>query len=94
LPVPMIVGRIEGKSSLARKGLIVHTAGFVDPGFNGQLVLEITNLSDEIFILKPGMRIAQIAFQFLDKPASKPYGHPELGSHYQDQVGVVESWIK
>lgn len=86
-----IVGRIEGKSSWARKGLIIHTAGFVDPGFRGQLTLEITNLSDEIIPLKLGLRIAQIAFQFLDKPANRPYGTPGLDSHYQDQRGPTPS---
>jgi dCTP deaminase len=86
-----IVGRIEGKSSLARKGLIIHTAGFVDPGFRGQLTLEITNLSQNDLTLKVGDRIAQIAFSFLDEAAARPYGTPGLGSHYQDQVGIVNS---
>lgn len=89
-----IVGRIEGKSSWARKGLIIHTAGFVDPGFCGTLVLEITNLSKEAVKLVPGIRIAQISFMFLDKPAQKPYGHKDLKSHYQNQEGIVQSWIK
>lgn len=89
-----IVGRIEGKSSWARKGIIIHTAGFVDPGFKGTLVLEITNLSQDPIELRKGIRIAQIAFQFLDKPSQKPYGHPDLGSHYQNQEGVVKSWIR
>lgn len=86
-----IVGRLEGKSSLARKGLIIHTAGFIDPGFRGNITLEITNLGQEPFLLLPAMRIAQIAFQLLDKPAMRPYGHPELGSHYQSQVGATPS---
>lgn len=86
-----VVGRIEGKSSWARKGLIIHTAGFVDPGFRGQLTLEMTNLSDTPVPLKVGVLIAQIAFQLLDKPAARPYGHPELGSHYQNQEGITDS---
>lgn len=86
-----IVARIEGKSSLARKGLIIHTAGFVDPGFCGNLTLEITNLSRDAFPLEREMLIAQIAFQWLDKPAMRPYGHPELDSHYQGQQGVTHS---
>lgn len=90
---PNIVGRIEGKSSLARKGLIIHTAGFVDPGFLGTLTLEITNLGKDAFVLKREMLIAQIAFQWLDNPAERPYGHPELDSHYQGQQGVTHSRI-
>lgn len=86
-----LVGRIEGKSSLARRGLIIHTAGFVDPGFEGQLTLEITNLSDEAQSLIYGMLIAQVAFQQLDRPARRPYGHPDLGSHYQGQTGATPS---
>lgn len=81
-----MVARIEGKSSLARKGIMVHTAGFIDPGFEGQLTLEIVN-HGKPFPLMSGMRIAQLAFQWLDYPASRPYGHPELGSHYHGQVG-------
>jgi dCTP deaminase len=84
-----IVGRLEGKSTWARKGLIVHTAGFVDPGFRGQLVLEITNLSGETITLKYGDRIAQICFMEMDGPAERPYGHKDLKSHYQDQEGVT-----
>lgn len=84
-----LVARIEGKSSLARKGLMVHTAGFIDPGFEGTLTLEITNHSGVPFNLEAGMKIAQLAFQELDTPALRPYGHPELGSHYQGQVGAT-----
>lgn len=86
-----IVGRIEGKSSNARSGLIIHTAGFVDPGFIGQLTLEITNLSNEFVPLRKGMLVAQIAFQQMDRPARKPYGHPDLNSHYQNQKGATPS---
>lgn len=86
-----LVGRMEGKSSLARQGLIVHTAGFVDPGFCGQLTLEITNLSKEIRPLDPGMLIAQIAFTLLDRPSNRPYGTEGLGSHYQYQKGPTAS---
>ena len=87
-----IVARIEGKSSLGRLGLIVHaTAGFVDPGFKGTLTLEITNLTRVPIILWPGKPIAQLSFMTLDRPAERPYGHPELGSHYADQVEATES---
>jgi deoxycytidine triphosphate deaminase len=79
-------------SSLGRLGLIVHaTAGFVDPGFKGTLTLEITNLTRVPIILWPGKPIAQLSFMTLDAPAERPYGHPELGSHYQGQVEATES---
>jgi len=87
-----LVARIEGKSSLGRLGLIVHaTAGFVDPGFRGTLTLEITNLTRVPIILWPGKPIAQLSFMTLDRPAERPYGHPDLGSHYQSQVDATES---
>lgn len=88
-----LVGRIEGKSTWARRGLIIHTAGFVDPGFKGQLTLEMTNLSQEIISLKLGDRIAQIAFQRLDTPAARPYGSNGLGSHYQNQEGITQASV-
>ena len=87
-----IVARIEGKSSLGRLGLIVHaTAGFVDPGFEGTLTLEITNLTRVPIILYPNLPIAQLSFMRLDQPAERPYGHPELGSHYHGQTDATES---
>lgn len=87
-----LVSRVEGKSSLGRLGLIVHaTAGFVDPGFKGTLTLEITNLTRVPIKLWAGRPIAQLSFMTLDRPAERPYGHPELGSHYQGQVESTES---
>ena len=87
-----IVCRIEGKSSLGRLGLIVHaTAGFVDPGFEGTLTLEITNFNSVPIVLRPGLPIAQLSFMALDRPAERPYGHPDLGSHYHGQVEATES---
>ena len=87
-----IVARIEGKSSLGRLGLIVHaTAGFVDPGFSGTLTLEITNLTRVPIVLWPGKPIAQLSFMALDRPAERPYGHPDLGSHYHGQLEATES---
>jgi dCTP deaminase len=87
-----IVARIEGKSSLGRLGLIVHaTAGFVDPGFKGTLTLEITNLTRVPIKLWAGKPIAQLSFMTLDRPAERPYGHPDLGSHYHGQVEATES---
>jgi len=87
-----IVARIEGKSSLGRLGLIVHaTAGFVDPGFKGTLTLEITNFNSVPIVLRTGLPIAQLSLMGLDAPAERPYGHEELGSHYQAQVDATES---
>jgi dCTP deaminase len=87
-----IVARIEGKSSLGRLGLIVHaTAGFVDPGFRGTLTLEITNLTRVPIKLYASRPIAQLSFMTLDAPALRPYGHADLGSHYQGQVEATAS---
>jgi dCTP deaminase len=87
-----IVARIEGKSSLGRVGLIVHaTAGFCDPGWKGTLTLELNNLTRVPIKLYAGLRIAQLSFMALDAPAERPYGHAELGSHYQGQVEATES---
>ena len=87
-----VVARIEGKSSLGRLGLIVHaTAGFVDPGFRGTLTLEITNFNSVPIVLRPGLPIAQLSLMTLDRAAERPYGHPELGSHYHGQVEATES---
>ncbi len=87
-----IVARIEGKSSLGRLGLIVHaTAGFCDPGWKGTLTLELNNLTRVPIRLYPGLLIAQLSFMALDRPALRPYGSPELGSHYQGQVAATES---
>ncbi len=87
-----IVSRIEGKSSLGRLGLIVHaTAGFCDPGWKGTLTLELTNLTRIPIRLYAGLPIAQLSFMTLDRPAERPYGSPELGSHYQGQLEATES---
>ena len=67
------------------------TAGFVDPGFSGTLTLEITNLTRVPIVLWPGKPIAQLSFMALDRPAERPYGHPDLGSHYHGQVEATES---
>ena len=87
-----IVARIEGKSSLGRLGLIVHaTAGFCDPGWKGTLTLELANLTRVPIRLYHGLAIAQLSFMALDVPAERPYGHEELGSHYQGQVDATAS---
>lgn len=85
-----VAARVEGKSTLGRHGLIVHsTAGFIDPGFNGQITLELSNISNRPLILRPKMPIAQISFMQLAAPVQVPYGDPFLGSHYQGQMGVT-----
>lgn len=87
-----VVARIEGKSSLGRLGLIVHaTAGFCDPGWKGTLTLELNNLTRVPIKLSPGLLIAQLSFMTLDRPARRPYGSAELGSHYQGQREATES---
>jgi dCTP deaminase len=87
-----IVARIEGKSSLGRLGLIVHaTAGFCDPGWKGTLTLELNNLTRVPIKLWAGLAVAQLSFMTLDEPAQRPYGHTELGSHYQGQTEATES---
>lgn len=87
-----IVGRVEGKSTWGRRFLMVHsTAGFIDPGFTGQITLELKNISPRKIELRVGVAIAQISFERLDKPAARPYGHPELNSHYQGQTGATVS---
>jgi dCTP deaminase len=87
-----VVARIEGKSSLGRLGLIVHaTAGFCDPGWKGTLTLELNNLTRVPIKLYPGLLIAQLSFMALDRPAERPYGSSQLGSHYQGQVAATES---
>ena len=86
------VGRLEGKSSLARLGLIIHTtAGFLDPGNSLQLTLELFNASPLPIKLYPGMKIAQIAFEKLDKPCERPYGSKELNSKYYGSTSIDES---
>ncbi len=87
-----LVGRLEGKSSLARLGIVVHaTAGYFDPGFRGTGTLEMSNLANIPIALYPGMKIGQMSFHFLSTPADRPYGSRELGSKYQGQSGPTES---
>lgn len=87
-----VVGVVNGKSSLGRLGIQVHaTAGFIDPGFKGTVVLELSNVANLPILLRPGMKIAQMVFQRLDRAAERPYGHPDLGSKYQGQQGAVAS---
>jgi dCTP deaminase len=83
-----LVGRLEGKSSLGRLGLLIHsTAGFVDAGWDGQLTLELSNVASLPITLYPGMKIGQISFMRMTTPADTPYGTGALGSKYQGQKG-------
>jgi deoxycytidine triphosphate deaminase len=84
-------GRVEGKSTWARRGLLVHTAGFIDPGFRGHITLELKNLGHKPITLLPMEPIVQICFGWLDAPALRPYGSPGLRSHYQGQTGITEA---
>lgn len=86
-----IVARVEGRSSIGRLGLTVHvTAGFIDPGFTGNITLELANLSHNPIVLHKGMRICQIVFDEIEPPLLV-YG--ECGNKYQNQVGVTGSMI-
>ncbi len=85
-----LVARVEGKSTWGRKFLMVHsTAGFIDPGFCGQITLELHNLSPRRLYLRAGEPIAQVSFERLDHAAARPYGHPDLRSRYQHQSGAT-----
>lgn len=89
---PTLAARLEGKSSLGRLGLVTHaTAGFIDPGFTGQVTLELSNSATLPIKLWPGMKIGQLCFIRLTSPAAAPYGHGATGSRYQDQQGPTAS---
>lgn len=87
-----LVGRVEGKSSLGRLGLIIHsTAGFIDAGFDGHITLELTNIATLPITLYPGMKIGQVSFMQMTTPAENPYGKGARGSKYQGQRGPTPS---
>jgi dCTP deaminase len=87
-----LVGRLEGKSSLARLGLLIHsTAGFLDPGFRGHVTLEFSNVANLPITLYPGMKIGQVSFERMTTPADRPYGSAGMGSKYQGQRGPTPS---
>ena len=87
-----IAGRLEGKSSLGRLGLLTHsTAGFIDPGFSGHVTLELSNVANLPIKLWPGMKIGQLALFRLSSPAEHPYGSAVYGSRYQGQRGPTPS---
>ena len=87
-----LVARLEGKSSLGRLGLLIHsTAGFVDAGFEGHLTLELSNVANLPITIYPGMKIGQISFYKMSSPAENPYGSRKVGSKYQGQRGPTPS---
>ena len=87
-----VAGRLEGKSSLGRLGLLTHsTAGFIDPGFSGHVTLELSNVATLPIKLWPGMKIGQLCLFRLSSPAEHPYGSAQYGSRYQGQRGPTQS---
>jgi dCTP deaminase len=87
-----LVARLEGKSSLGRLGLLIHsTAGFVDSGFSGNLTLELSNVANLPITIYPGMPIGQMSFMRMDAPVDRPYGSRETGSKYQGQAEPTPS---
>jgi dCTP deaminase len=87
-----LVARLEGKSSLGRLGLLIHsTAGFVDAGFSGNLTLELSNVANLPITIYEGMPIGQISFMRMDGPVDSPYGSGEAGSKYQGQTEPTAS---
>ena len=86
-----IQATVCGKSSIGRLGLFVENAGFIDPGFEGELTLELYNACSLPIVLTVGQRIAQVSFQELNHSAQYPYGSSPLGSHYHGQTGATAS---
>ncbi len=87
-----LAGRLEGKSSLGRLGLLTHsTAGFIDPGFDGHITLELSNVANLPITLWPGMKIGQLCLFRLSSAAENPYGSKAAGSRYQGQRGPTPS---
>jgi dCTP deaminase len=87
-----LVARLEGKSSLGRLGLLIHsTAGFIDPGWDGHVTLELSNVATLPITIYPGMKIGQISFMQMTEPAATPYGSDAIGSKYKGQKGPTAS---
>src|SRR5256885_3144113 len=87
-----LAGRLEGKSSLGRLGLLTHsTAGWIDPGVTGHITLELSNVANLPITLWPGMKIGQLGLIRLTSPAEHPYGSARAGSRYQGQRGPTPS---
>ena len=87
-----LVARLEGKSSLGRLGLLIHsTAGFIDPGWDGHVTLELSNVANLPVTIYPEMKIGQISFMQMTEPAAVPYGSAGIGSKYKGQTGPTPS---
>ena len=87
-----LVARLEGKSSLGRLGLLIHsTAGFIDPGWDGHVTLELSNVANLPITIYVGMTIGQLSFVQLTEPSETPYGSEKVGSKYQGQTGPTPS---
>jgi dCTP deaminase len=87
-----LVARLDGKSSLGRLGLLIHsTAGFIDPGWDGHVTLELSNVAKLPITIYPAMKIGQISFMRMTEPATTPYGASSLGSKYKGQEGPTPS---
>jgi dCTP deaminase len=87
-----LVARLEGKSSLGRLGLLIHsTAGFIDPGWDGHVTLELSNVANLPITIYPEMKIGQLSFMELTEAAASPYGSGAIGSKYQGQKGPTPS---
>jgi dCTP deaminase len=87
-----LVARVEGKSSLGRLGLLIHsTAGFIDAGFDGHITLELSNVANLPITIYPRMKIGQVSFMTMTTPADEPYGSGARGSKYQGQRGPTPS---
>jgi dCTP deaminase len=87
-----LVARLEGKSSLGRLGLLIHsTAGFIDPGWDGHVTLELSNVANLPITIYAGMKIGQVSFVQLTEAAERPYGSEGIGSKYQGQRGPTPS---
>jgi dCTP deaminase len=87
-----LVARLEGKSSLGRLGLLIHsTAGFIDPGWDGHVTLELSNVANLPITIYPEMKIGQLSFVQLSEAAERPYGSEGIGSKYQGQRGPTPS---
>ncbi len=87
-----VVARLDGKSSLGRLGLLIHsTAGFIDPGWDGHVTLELSNVANLPITIYPEMPIGQISFMQMTEPATTPYGAGALGSKYKGQRGPTAS---
>jgi dCTP deaminase len=85
-----LAGQVDGKSTLGRLGLLVHcTAGFIDPGFTGQVTLEFYNAAPRPILLWPGMQVCQLVLHRVSSTVTRPYGSDGLGSRYQNSIGAV-----